>query len=208
MIKPFFVGLSGGSGSGKTTLAKSLHSHLGSDQTSIFCLDWYYHDICKQPKLDDGSINFDHPSALDQYLLINHLQQLKKGRSVDAPIYNFATHHRSKLTRKIANRPTIFIEGLHTLVLSEVRRILDLKIFIDLSDDIRFIRRLLRDQSERKRSLHGVITQYLTATRPMHMEWILPSRRFADVVLSAENSVSEMKRIVLSQIQATSKTRN
>ena len=187
MIKPFFVGLAGGSGSGKTTLAKSLHSHLGSDQTSIFCLDWYYHDICKQPKLDDGSINFDHPSALDQYLLINHLQQLKKGRNVNAPIYNFATHHRSELTRKIANRPTIFI---------------------DLSDDIRFIRRLLLDQSERKRSLHGVITHYLTATRPMHMEWILPSRRFADVVLSAENSVSEMKRIVLSQIQATSKAGN
>ena len=208
MIKPFFIGLAGGSGSGKSTLAKSLNSHLGTNQTSMFCLDWYYHDICKQPKLDDGSINFDHPSALDQYLLINHLQQLKKGRNVNAPIYNLATHRRSKLTRKIVNRPTIFIEGLHTLVLSEVRQMLDLKIFIDLSDDIRFIRRLLRDKSERKRSLQTVINQYLATTRPMYIEWVLPSRRFADVVLSAENSVSEMKQTVLSQIQATSKTRN
>ena len=201
MIKPFFVGFAGGSGSGKTTLAQALNQRLGNNRTTILCLDWYYNDIQKQPKSADGSVNFDHPSALDQELLVDHLERIKQGENVDAPIYDFETHRRLKTTRRILNRQTILIEGLHTLSLDMVRQMLDLKVFIDLADDIRFIRRLLRDQSERRRSVATVINQYLTTTRPIHLESILPSRQFADVVLCAQKSVSEMTQEIIDQLQ-------
>ena len=201
MIKPFFIGFAGGSGSGKTTLAQALNQRLGNNRTTILCLDWYYNDIQKQPKSADGSVNFDHPSALDQELLADHLERIKRGENVDAPIYDFETHRRLKTTRRILNRQTILIEGLHTLSLDMVRQMLDLKVFIDLADDIRFIRRLLRDQSERRRSVATVINQYLTTTRPIHLESILPSRQFADVVICAQKSVSEMTQEVIDQLK-------
>ena len=201
MIKPFFIGLAGGSGSGKTTLAQALHSHLGIEKSTIFCLDWYYNDIQQQPKSADGSVNFDHPHALDQQLLITHLDLLKQGKELNVPIYDFGTHQRLKLTKRISTCQLVLIEGLHVLSLEPVRQILDLKVYIDLPDDVRFIRRLLRDQAERGRSLETVINQYLTTTRPMHLEWVAPSRQFADVVVSAQDPVSKMAQMVLGRIQ-------
>ena len=180
---PIIVGVAGGSGSGKTTIAQTIYKRLGPENVAYIPHDAYYHDLSHIPPEDRRRRNFDHPDALDTPLLIHHLHQLKRGEPVDIPVYDFATHTRRPETRRVEPRPIILVEGILVFVEPALRDLMDIKIFVDTDPDIRFIRRLLRDIQERGRTMESVIEQYLSTVRPMHLEFVEPSKRYADIII-------------------------
>ena len=182
-MEPVVIGVAGGTGSGKTTVAHEILKRAGTSQISLIQHDAYYKDLGDLPLSQRAMQNFDHPDALDNELLIAHLEELKAGRAVEMPVYDFTTHTRTSEVQLVEPRRVILVEGILIFADSALRRIMDVKIYVDTDSDIRFIRRLERDLAERGRTMESVIRQYLATVRPMHQEFVEPSKRYADVII-------------------------
>lgn len=181
-LRPLIIAVVGGSGSGKTTVARAIHRALGV-QASFIDQDAYYHDLSHLELAERAKVNFDHPDAFDTDLLIEHLERLRRGESIEKPTYDFALHTRAAATEIIEPRTVVVVEGILLLIDPRLRELFDIKIFVDVADDVRFIRRLRRDIRDRGRTVEMVIDQYLRTVRPMHLEFVEPSKRYADVIL-------------------------
>jgi uridine kinase len=181
--RPVVVGVSGGTASGKTTVSKAILDQVGRDRVAFIQHDAYYRDLSHMPLAARREVNFDHPDALESDLLVAHLDALCRGEAIQVPVYDFAEYVRRKETRRVCPKPLILVEGILIFVERALRRRFDIKVFVDADPDLRFIRRLQRDMAERERSLESVIEQYLTTVRPMHLEFVEPSKRHADVIL-------------------------
>ena len=180
--KPTIIGVAGGSGSGKTTVVREIVRALGPSNVSVIHHDSYYRD---EPRAfaPDGSINFDHPSALESELLAAHLERLAHGEPVDIPVYDFRTHRRHPETERIEPARAIIVDGLLIFAEAALRDLMAIKVFVDADADLRLLRRLQRDIQERGRDLASVIEQYKGTVRPMHNEFVEPSKRYADVII-------------------------
>lgn len=183
MDRRILIGIAGGTGSGKTLVAQSIIRDLGSDKVVIVDEDSYYKDLDEIPFQEREARNFDHPDAFDHELLRRHLRELLAGRPVDQPIYDYGQHRRLAETRRIAEHVVIVLEGILVLADAELRRMMDIKVFIDADPDVRFIRRLRRDIQERGRSVDSVIRQYEESVRPMHLQFVEPSKRYAHLII-------------------------
>jgi len=177
------MGIAGGTGSGKTTVAKMIRRQISEEEVVIISQDMYYLDHSDLPVEEREKINYDHPDAFDLPLLLEHLSELKAGKVVNRPSYCFTTHTRLKETVRIKPADVIILEGIMALVMPAVRDLLDIKIFVDTDPDVRFIRRLTRDIRDRGRTVPSVIDQYLNIVRLMHLEFVEPSKRYADVIV-------------------------
>jgi uridine kinase len=177
------IGICGGTGSGKTTVANRILDSVSADDVVFLQQDSYYRNLDEMPLDYRSQINFDHPDAIDNDLLASHVRALKGGGAVELPLYDFKTHSRRAETLHIEPRPIIIIEGI--LIFADARLLdeMDIKVYVDTPDDIRFIRRLRRDIAERGRTAESVIEQYLATVRPMHMQFVEPSKRYADVII-------------------------
>jgi uridine kinase len=182
-MEPVIIGLAGGTGSGKTTVAMSLKSHFSAKNVVILPHDSYYRDRSDLPFEEREKLNYDHPSAFENGLLVTHLKRLRKWQPIDRPVYDYATHSRKVETVRVDPAEIILLEGILVLQDEELRSILDIKIYIDADSDERFIRRLLRDMKERKRTADSVIEQYVATVRPMHLQFVEPSKRYADIIV-------------------------
>ncbi|MDA0242330.1 MAG: uridine kinase [Chloroflexi bacterium] len=181
-MKPIVFGVAGGSGSGKTTVAESVLAQVG---TGIAHLphDAYYRDFTELTLAERRQVNFDHPDSLETGLLIAHVRELVAGRPIPLPVYDFAKYRRTEQTIQINPSPIILVEGILIFDNAELRELMDVKIYVDVEPDIRFIRRMERDVQERGRALDTIIEQYLTTVRPMHLQFVEPSKRYADVII-------------------------
>ena len=190
--KPLIIGVAGGSGSGKTTVVRHLIDRIGEDNLVMLQHDSYYRDLKHITFEERTKQNFDHPSALETELMIRHVNALIEGYSVDIPVYDFSRHIRSDKTRMIYPRDVILIDGILIFNEKELRNLMDIKIFVDTDDDIRLLRRLRRDIMERERSLDSVLSQYERFVRPMHLEFVEPTKRYADIIIphGGENTVA------------------
>lgn len=177
------IGIAGGSGSGKTTVAQTILGDTDAGAVAYLPHDGYYKNLKDLARSQREIVNFDHPDSLDTPLLIEHLKELKSGRAIEMPVYDFTTHARTQETRHVDPHPILLVEGILIFSDRSLRELFDVKIFVDTDPDIRFIRRLQRDISERGRTVESVIRQYLTTVRPMHLEFVEPSKRYADVVI-------------------------
>ena len=177
------IGICGGTGSGKTTVANRILETVSADEVVFIQQDLYYRNLKDMPLDYRNAANFDHPDAVDSDLLVNHLKKLNAGEAVELPIYDFRTHTRLAATTRIESKPIVIVEGI--LIFAEPRLLeqMDIKVFVDTPDDIRFIRRLQRDIAERGRTVDSVIEQYIATVRPMHIQFVEPSKRFADVII-------------------------
>lgn len=180
---PLVIGIAGGTGSGKTTIANVILSRVGTQHIAYIPHDAYYKDLKDLPVAQRDIINFDHPDSLDTHLLIKHLKQLKRWESIELPVYDFKTHTRTSRTLTVESQLVIIVEGILIFAEQTLRDEFDVKIFVDTDPDIRFIRRLQRDIAERGRTTQSVIQQYLNTVRPMHLEFVEPSKRYADVII-------------------------
>lgn len=180
---PVTIAVAGGSGSGKTTVSNALLDRVGHRHIAYLPHDAYYKDLSHLPEIQRKMINFDHPEALDTALFIQHIKDLQKWHSVEIPVYDFTQHRRTTNTEPVRAQPVILVEGILIFALPELRELFDVKIFVDTDSDIRFIRRLQRDIIERGRDVESVINQYLDTVRPMHLEFVEPSKRYADVII-------------------------
>jgi uridine kinase len=205
MSAPVALGVAGGTGSGKTTVAHSILEAVGRSRIGFLSQDSYYKDVEWGTDHDLLQHNFDHPHALDNDLLAEHISSLKAGRAVEVPIYDFVRHRRTGETHRVEPRPVILVEGILLFVEPRLRSELDFKIFVDTDADVRFIRRLQRDLLERGRTVEDVMRQYIETVRPMHLEFVEPSKRWADVIVpeGGENRVAlEMVVARLEQLLA------
>lgn len=182
MSRALIIGVAGGSGSGKTTVAQALLDALGDDAVLIE-QDAYYRDLSHLTLEERARVNFDHPDSIDVPHMVEQLTCLARGAAIDKPTYDFARHTRAAATVRVAPRRVIVVEGILIFAEPGLRELFDMKVFVDVADDVRFIRRLLRDVQERGRTLESVIQQYLTTVRPMHLEFVEPSKRWADVII-------------------------
>jgi len=181
--RPVTIAVAGGTGSGKTTVANAILERVGSDRIAYLPHDAYYRDLSEFPTVDRSSINFDHPDAFETSLLREHILCLQNGESVEVPIYDFTRDQRTGQTRHVDAHPIILVEGILILAEPLLRPLFDVKIFVDADADLRLVRRLKRDIAERGRSLDSVINQYMATVRPMHLEFVEPSKRYADVII-------------------------
>ncbi|MCD6474654.1 MAG: uridine kinase [Anaerolineaceae bacterium] len=180
---PLVIGIAGGTGSGKTTIAHEILHRVGANKLAILSHDAYYRNQKDMPFEERAKVNYDHPDSLETELLVEHVKQLKQGRQIHMPVYDFTTHRRKEETVLIEPQPVILVDGILIFVERDLRKLFDVKIFVDTDADIRFIRRLQRDIIERNRTQESVIRQYLETVRPMHMEFVEPSKRHADVII-------------------------
>lgn len=202
MRKPLTIGVAGGTGSGKSTVARNILELAGPDQVAYLCHDSYYFDHSDLSPEERAKVNYDHPDSLDNALFSEHIRMLQKGFPVETPTYNFSTHARATETRTIMPRRVILVEGILIFASPEIRRLLDIRVFVDTDPDIRFIRRLSRDITDRGRSPQSVIDQYLSTVRPMHMEFVEPSKKYANIVVP-EGGMNEVAIDILnSKIQS------
>jgi len=180
---PVTIGVAGGSGSGKTTVSRAILDRVGTEHIAYLEHDSYYKDLDDIPRTPGARINFDHPEVLETPLLIEHLRRLKQWQPVAVPVYDFTTFRRTAEVRIIEPQPIVLVEGILVFAEPELRALFDVRIFVDTDADIRFIRRLQRDIAERERTVTSVIEQYLDSVRPMHLEFVEPSKRYADVII-------------------------
>ena len=182
-VTPIVIGIAGGTGSGKTTVAHMIVERVGAQYIAYLPHDAFYRDLSHLPPEKRAEVNFDHPNSLETELLIQHIQQLKAGQPIDLPIYDFKTHTRTSQTRPLHPQPIILVEGILIFAEPKLLPLYDIKIFVDTDADIRFIRRLQRDIQERGRTTESVIDQYLATVRPMHLEFVEYSKRYADIII-------------------------
>lgn len=190
--KPLIIGVGGGSGSGKTTVVKKILDGIGKDNILLIQHDSYYRDLSHLSLPERKRQNFDHPASLETELMIRHVDALKNGYQVEIPIYDFAAHTRTEKSDKVAPREIILLDGILIFTEPELRKQMDIKIFVDTDDDVRLLRRIKRDILERGRELDGVMNQYEKFVRPMHLEFVEPSKRYADIIIprGGENLVA------------------
>ncbi len=199
---PIIIAVAGGSGSGKTTVANVILDRVGKEKIAYIPYDAYYRDLSQLPGVQRDLINFDHPNSLETELLVEHLRKLKKWHAIDMPVYDFATDSRTSQTVRIEPQRVIIVEGILILVEKQLRDLFDVKIFVDTDADIRFIRRLTRDITERGRSTESVIQQYLATVRPMHLEFVEPSKRYADVIIPEGGHNTVAMDMVIARVEA------
>jgi uridine kinase len=180
---PFVIGVAGGSGSGKSTVTQEVLASFGTDVVSVVMQDDYYCDQSHLTPEVRRKTNYDHPEAFDWPLLVQHVQALRSGEAIEMPEYDFTIDNRSNKTIHVKPAPVIVIEGLFALYDADLRKMMSLKIFVDTAPDVRFIRRLQRDTAERGRAVDSVVSQYMETVRPMHKQFIEPTKRYADVIL-------------------------
>lgn len=189
---PLIIGVAGGSGSGKTTVVNKIVQCIGKKNILLIEHDSYYRDLSHIILTERQKQNFDHPSALETELMIRHLDALKKGYKVELPVYDFVAHTRTEKTIAAAPREIILIDGILIFVEPKLRDLMDIKLFVDTDDDVRLLRRLRRDINERGRDFDGVLNQYEKFVRPMHLEFVEPSKRYSDIIIprGGENHVA------------------
>ncbi len=201
MNRPIIIGVAGGSASGKTTVSKKILELIGPEHMAYIEHDAYYRDLSHLPLEDRREFNFDHPNALEDELLIAHLETLLQGQPVQIPVYDFATYVRTDQLQRIEPKPVILVAGILIFVDKRLRDMMDIKIYVDAPADLRFIRRLMRDIAERGRTVNLVIDQYLETVRPMHLEFVEPSKRHADVIIPRGGRNIKAIEMVVAQIQ-------
>lgn len=186
------LGVAGGTGSGKTSVAQSILAAVGRERLAFLSQDSYYRDVAWEHDAQLLAHNFDHPASIDAPLLVTHLRALRRGEAVEVPVYDFVHHRRRAETARVEPRPVVLVEGILLFVEPAVRGLLDFKIYVDTDPDVRLVRRLRRDIAERGRSMEDVLRQYLETVRPMHLEFVEPSKRWADVIVpeGGENKVA------------------
>lgn len=204
----FVIGIAGGSGSGKTTIANAIMDSVSPGQAVMLAHDNYYRDLSDISIADRAVVNFDHPDSLESSLLAQHLEQLKQNLPINMPTYDFTHHTRAPKTITIHPAEVILVEGILTLASPELVPLFDLKIFVDTDSDIRFIRRLTRDIKDRGRSLEAVIAQYQQTVRPMYLEFVEPSKRYADIIIPEGGHNTAALDLVLGKIQSLYFTKN
>lgn len=201
MREPIIIGVAGGTASGKTTVSKKILDLIGPEHLAYVEHDAYYRDLSHLPLEARRTFNVDHPDSLENELLITHLNMLLQGKPVQIPVYDFAKYVRTDQLTWVEPRPIILVEGILIFADKELRRMMDIKIFVDAPPDLRFIRRLKRDVVERERSVNHVIDQYLATVRPMHLEFVEPSKRYADVIIPRGGKNLKAIQMVVAQIQ-------
>jgi len=201
MHSPVVIGIAGGSGSGKTTVLARIIDAFGSDQIAVLDHDAYYQDLADYLPEERETFNFDHPDALETKLMREHLDALTQGEPIEKPIYDFTTHRRKEETETIEPRPVVIIEGILVLAERELEEAMDIRIYVDTADDIRLMRRIRRDIQERGRSIDGVLRQYERTVRPMHIEFVEPSKRKADIIIPRGGHNHVAIEMVLARIQ-------
>ena len=180
---PIIIGVAGGSGSGKTTVSHAILERVGRERIAYIQHDSYYRELSHLSLEERARVNFDHPDSLDNDLLVAHLDDLCSGQNVDVPIYDFTRHNRRPETVQVFPHPVVVVEGILIFADKALRERMDVKIYVDADPDLRFIRRLDRDVAERGRTVQSVIEQYLKTVRPMHLEFVEPSKRYADIII-------------------------
>lgn len=203
---PLVIGIAGGSGSGKTTVAQQILERVGPSRIAFLQHDSYYKDLSGLPPVQRAEVNFDHPESLETELLTAHVEELKNGRPVQVPIYDFAHHSRTDQTFTVRPRGVIIVEGILIFAEPALRKLFDVKIFVDTDPDLRLIRRMQRDISERSRTVESVIKQYMSTVRPMHLEFVEPSKRYADVIIPEGGFNTAALDMVVARIEALLKT--
>jgi uridine kinase len=183
LARTLTIGICGGTGSGKTTITNRLTQALSEESVLLLQQDHYYKDTPHLPLEERAKQNFDHPDSVDTQLLISHVRALRDGQAIERPVYDFTQHRRVPVTVHLEPRPALIVEGILIFENSALRNLCDIKIFVDTEADLRFIRRLRRDIRERGRTVESVIEQYMVTVRPMHMEFVEPSKRYADVII-------------------------
>jgi uridine kinase len=199
---PLVIGIAGGSGSGKTTVAQEILQRVGRERIAFLQHDSYYKDLTGLPPAQRSEVNFDHPDSLENELLIQHVASLRAGKPVEVPIYDFSTDSRTSQTFIVQPRRVILVEGILIFTEAALREMFDIKIFVDTDADLRFIRRLRRDITERGRTTESVIEQYLSTVRPMHLEFVEPSKRYADVIIPEGGFNTAALDMVVARINA------
>lgn len=199
---PFVVGIAGGTGSGKTTVAMAILERTGKDKIAYIQHDSYYKDLSELPPAQRATTNFDHPNSLDSGLMIEHIRQLKQGHAIEVPNYDFTTHTRKKDTQRIEPKAIVLVEGILLFAEPEMRDLIDIKFFVDTDSDLRIIRRIQRDIKERGRTTDSVIEQYESTVRPMHLEFVEPSKRYADLIIPEGGYNQVAMDVVLASIEA------
>lgn len=205
--KPLVIGIAGGSGSGKTTVRQRIVDVFGPDRIVVLDHDAYYVDLSHLPAEQRARFNFDHPNALESELLVAHLDQLVAWQPIEKPVYDFTRHIRLDRTLHVEPRPVVIVDGILVLAEPELRRRMDIKLYVDTPDDIRLIRRIRRDLLERGRSIESVLDQYQNTVRPMHLEFVEPSKRSADVIIPHGGHNTVAIDMVLSRIAALLRNR-
>jgi uridine kinase len=200
--QPFLIGVAGGTGSGKTTVSRTIQAAVGQEFIAYLEHDSYYRDHSHLSPAERARCNYDHPDSLDTPLLIQHLHALKAWQPVAVPVYDFASHTRLAQTHPVNPAPVILVEGILIFAERTLRELLDMRIYVDTDADLRFIRRLTRDINERGRSLDSVVAQYMATVRPMHLEFVEPSKRYADIIIPVGGNNRVAMEMIISRIHA------
>ena len=202
MSWPKFIGIAGGTGSGKTTVAELIQKEFGKDKCCIISMDSYYKDFPNLPLSERKKINYDHPSAFDIELFKKHLLQLKEDKCVEIPEYSFSQYRRTGKSRKVCPTPILIVEGILLFYYEDMRNIFDIKIFIDADSDVRIIRRIRRDVLKRGRGLKSVTQQYLKTVHPMHIQFVEPTKQFADIIIPRGGKNEIAMDIIIAKIKS------
>ena len=195
------IGICGGTGSGKTTIARKIVASVGRSNVVLVEQDSYYRNLADMPLDERHQANFDHPDSIDSDMLVNHIKRLKQGQSIEMPVYDYKTHTRSEEHEHIDPKPVVIVEGILIFAEARVLDLLDFRIFVDTPDDVRLIRRLRRDITERGRSVEGTLWQYEHSIRPMHFEFVEPSKRYADIILPEGGNSEVTSEFVCSMVR-------
>ena len=198
---PFVIGIAGGTGSGKTTIARAIARSLPQEHVAVLEHDWYYQDRPDHSPEERAQLNFDHPDSLETSLLVEHLRVLREGKAIDAPSYDFMSHARTSQTTRIEPKPVIIVEGILVFVEAQLREAMDVKIFVDTDADIRLMRRIRRDIEQRGRAFQSIREQYYRTVRPMHLAFVEPSKRWADVLIPEGGNNDVALELVTSRLR-------